>query len=106
MTQLIEEQPQSFSYTKLTERQKLEGSTLTQDQKLVIQNERAVIAEQLLGLEFDVANHLKFVQNQAYLQGQLATFKWLLDASVAAEAVLIELARQQQDQPSPDQQSF
>jgi hypothetical protein len=103
MSQIIEESPQSFVYTKLNERQKLEGTTLTQDQKLVIQNERATIAEQLLGLEFDATNTLKFVQEQAFLQGQLATFKWLLDASNAAEAVLIDLARTQDSQDSDQQ---
>lgn len=103
MSQLIPEKPQSFIYTELTDRQLAEGQTLTNEQKLVIQNQRAGIAEQLLGLEFDPINALKFAQEQAFLQGQLAVFKWLLDAAIAAESALIDLAR---DQQRPDQSIF
>lgn len=101
--QLIPESPQSFIFTNLTDQEKLEGQTLSQSQKFVIQNQRAVIAEQLLGLEFDTTNTTKFAQEQAFLQGQLVTFKWLLDASIAAEALLIELAQQQAQDQNPDQ---
>lgn len=106
--QLIPEQPQSFLYTPLTAQQQLEGQTLSYSQKLVVQNQRAVIAEQLLGLEFDTTNTTKFAQEQAFLQGQLVTFKWLLDASVAAEAALIDLASTsaEQDNQSPDQHTL
>lgn len=103
--QLIPEKPQSFSYLQLTDQQQAEGQILSTNQKFVIQNQRATIAEQLLGLEFDPTNVTKFAQEQAFLQGQLAVFKWLLDASVAAETALIELAvRQANPDFSPDQQ--
>lgn len=102
MPQLIPESPQSFIYTTLTDQQQLEGQTLSQNQKYTIQNQRATIAEQLLGLEFDTTNTTKFAQEQAFLQGQLAVFKWLLDASVAAESALIELAHRQSQEQNPD----
>jgi hypothetical protein len=104
MSQLIPESPQSFNYTQLTDQQFAEGSVLSMNQKLVLQNQRAAIAEQLLGLEFDTDNHLKFVQNQAFLQGQLAMLKWLLDASFAAESALVDLAKMQEQMQNPDQQ--
>lgn len=106
MNQLIPERPQSFNYIELTEQQQTEGQILSTNQKNVIQNQRAAIAEELLGLEFDPANQLKFVQQQSFLQGQLAVFKWLLDASTVAESVLVELAQRlaETQEQNPDQQ--
>jgi len=98
---LIPEHPQSFIYTPLTDQQQLEGQTLTTNQLLVIQNERAKIAEQLLGLEFIPSDPVKFAQEQAFLQGQLAMFKWIIDASNAAAQVLIDLARRDEQNPDP-----
>lgn len=107
MNNLIPEAPQSFVYTQLTDQQQLEGQTLSTNNKLVIQNERAKIAEQLLGLSFDPADTFKFVQEQAFLQGQLSMYKWILDAADAAEIAFLELAARlaEQDQQNPDQQS-
>lgn len=102
--QLVPEEPQSFKFQFLTERQKIEGSILTTDQEQVVQNERATIAEQLIGMQFDPVNPMQFGLDQAFLQGQLATFKWLLDASSAAKVALVELAKQLQEIQNPDQQ--
>lgn len=103
--QLVPEQPQSFNYSQLSEQEQLEGQVLSHNQKQVLQNQRAVIAEQLIGIEYDPVNPVKFAQDHAFLQGQMAVFKWLLDASLAAEAAILELARRQQEQNS-DQQSL
>lgn len=101
--QLVPEAPQSFTFTQLSERNKIEGSILSLTQEQVVQNERATIAEQLIGMQFDATNPMEFGLSQAFLQGQLATFKWLLDASKAAQTALLELANQQQQEQNPDQ---
>lgn len=79
----------SFSFYQLTVREELAGRILTGDQSHVLQNERSIIAEQLLGLTFEGNDPLEFAKQHAYLKGQLSIYTLILEQSQAAQAELI-----------------
>lgn len=83
----------TFSKFALSESDQVIGSTLTTLQKQFIQNQVCSIAEQRVALEVDPTNYASFIQQDAYLKGQLAAFKYLLDASTASEQAVLEAAR-------------
>ena len=53
-----------------------------------------MVATNVLNLEYDVQNPLKFAQDEAFLKGQIQVLTYLLDASDSAESMLSG-----QDQP-------
>ena len=79
------QRPNVFTTYELTEKESITGSFLNLDQKRVIQNQLAAVAEQILGLTFDPANPGTFIQDDAHLKGQMAAFKLLLLLSEDAE---------------------
>lgn len=79
----MNQQPTEFTSFILTEREQHEGRILSPVQVAVIQNERAVIATQILNLVFTPSDPDKFVQQDAYLKGQLAAYTAILLASEA-----------------------
>lgn len=79
----MEIQPGTFTKYSLTPEELLTGQKLSNLQIAVLKNKEAEIAECILNLEFDTADHLKFVQNDAYLKGQLSLIKFLLDSNEA-----------------------
>jgi len=79
--------PNSFTSFDLTEDELKEGQKLTALQKQVIQNSRASIAEGILALKMDPSNQLEFVQNEAYLKGQLESYMHILICSESAEDI-------------------
>jgi hypothetical protein len=76
----------TFTSYQLTDEEKVNGSMLTITQQQIIQTHIASIAEEKLALEFNVNDHLAFIQREAGLTGQMAALRWLLDVSEAAEA--------------------
>lgn len=84
----------SFSFIPLTQQEELRGQILNSDQKNILQNLRAGVAEQILNLVVDTTNINKFTQEDAYLKGQLQAFSYLIDCSdVAEQEVLSEAKR-------------
>lgn len=75
----------SFTTYELTEEEELHGTILTTAQEQVLQNKRAMIAEEKLALEFDPERPKDFIQQDAYKKGQLDLITYLLDASEAAK---------------------
>jgi hypothetical protein len=76
----------SFIKYNLTNQQILEGSTLNSHQLFLLQNDQAIIAEQKLRLVLDTNKDIyDFVQQEAYLRGQLDFIDFLKDR---AESVL------------------
>ena len=71
--------PNAFSTFELTEDEDKQGSILTITQQQVIQNKIAEAAQQQLNLVYDTKDPLKFVQEQAYLKGQLDFGQYLID---------------------------
>lgn len=74
-----------FTSWNLSEQELFSGSILNYLQKQVIQNDLARIAEQILTLRFDPNNQNQFVQDDAFLKGQLALLRHMLDRSAEAE---------------------
>lgn len=83
----------SFTSYSLTNKEELAGQILTIDQKNYIQNQRAQIAEQILAQVFTPDKPLEFVQQDAFLKGQLSVYTTLIDASDQCERELVDLSR-------------
>jgi hypothetical protein len=77
--------PTSFTAYQLNHQEQVEGSKFTITQKQVIQNHIADLAEQLLTLEPDTKDVLKFAQQQAHFKGGIASLKYLLAVCEAIE---------------------
>lgn len=83
----------TFSKYTLSESDTLIASTLTTLTSQFIQNQICSIAEAMIALDVDPNNYSAYVQQQAYLKGQMDGLKYLLDASIASEAAVLEAAR-------------
>lgn len=83
----------TFSKYALSESDQIIGSTLTTLQKHFVQNQVCTIAEQRVALEVDPNNYAAFIQQDAFLKGQLAAFKYMLDSSIASEEAVLAAAR-------------
>jgi hypothetical protein len=84
--------PNIFTSYELSERNVLEGSILNQFQKALIQNQLSEIAEQIMGLVFDTKDHAAFVQQDAFLKGQMSILRVLLLRSEESEKQLLSLS--------------
>jgi hypothetical protein len=84
----------TFSKYALSENDQIIGSTLTTLTKQFIQNQICNIAEQRIALVPDPNNYAEFIQQEAYLKGQMDSLKFLLDSSNASEQALLEAAKQ------------
>lgn len=79
----------SFISYNLTEDEALFGSILSMGQKQCIQNQISNLAEQRITLEYTPDAPMKFVQQDAALQGQIVALKYLIALSDNAEAALL-----------------
>lgn len=86
--------PNTFTTYEFTDRELLSGSVLTGEQKNVIQNELAQIAEQRLAIDYDPAKPLEFVQQEAFLKGQISILRVMLLRSDECE---LQLRHRQDD---------
>ena len=82
----------TFTHWNLSRTEILQGSVLSGQQKQVLQNELAQIAEQVVNLEFDPGNPVSFAQNDAHLKGQMSIIRFLLIRSDESEQQLKNLA--------------
>jgi hypothetical protein len=78
----------TFTSYEFTTREMLSGSILTTEQKNVIQNELASIAEQRLAIDYDPEHQLAFVQQEAFLKGQISILRVMLIRSDECEMQL------------------
>lgn len=69
----------SFLSYELTPSEIKEGSKFHLQQRAVIQNMIADIAEEKVTLKFDPTNPQQFIQREAELAGQIGILKYLLD---------------------------
>lgn len=72
--------PNTFSSFALSADEQKAGQTLTSLNVAVLQNQRSSIAEEKLALAFDPANPQAFMQQEAYLKGQLDILNYILAA--------------------------
>jgi hypothetical protein len=87
----------TFTHYELTTKEILAGSILTTDQKAVLQNELATIAESRLNIDFDALNPTKFAQDEAFLKGQMSILRVMLLRSDESEIQLRSLSNQPQN---------
>ena len=73
-----------FTVHQLADQEIVEGSKLTGLQTQCIQNQIAAIAENKIDLAFDVESPNSFIQQEAYLRGQLDALSYLLELSTTA----------------------
>ena len=78
----------TFTHWELTANEVLAGSILTTDQKNLLQNELAQIAEQKLAVVFDPKDPTKFAQDEAFLSGQMSILRVMLIRSDESELSL------------------
>ena len=86
--------PNTFTTYSLTQAEELAGGVLNLDQKQLIQNELAQTAQQILNLRYQPDKPLEFVQEEAFLKGQLAIYTLLLQRSDESEKHLFDIAKQ------------
>ncbi len=60
-----------------------------------VQTKRAAIAESKLALQIPTENFSQYIQDEAYLAGQLALLQWLLDESAASREEITKLQNPQ-----------
>ena len=78
--------PHSFNRYEMTEEESQRGSLLTLSNQAVIQNLIAEKAEAKLSLQVDTQNLNAFIQEEAYLKGQIEILQFLLNMSAYAES--------------------
>lgn len=84
--------PNTFTSFKWeTDEEEFGASILTIGNKQRIQNEIAIIAQQILNITFDPEHPMQFVQQDANLKGQLQSLQWLIDVSDAAQTALAHI---------------
>lgn len=84
-----------FSEYELTTDEARSGRTLNQMQQMVLQNQISEISKQILALEALPESYATFIQQDAYLKGQLAILQFLLDDSEAALAEMLDDSEEQ-----------
>lgn len=83
-----------FETYDMPEQEALSASILNQSNLQYLHNLRTAIAHQKLHLKFDVANPQAFIQEEAYLKGQLDMITTLIDASEFSSSQLTAAASQ------------
>lgn len=86
----------SFSQFSFSESEQLAATALSTETKQFIQTEYSKIAEQRLALNPDPNNYPAFIQEEAFLKGQMQFARWLLDCSAETEKILAAPAENQQ----------
>ena len=81
----------SFSRYTLTDEEEINGTLLSIEQIYVLQNQIADISEQILALEFNPQEPQQFMQNEAFLRGQLTFARFRLEASETIRSSLKEI---------------
>lgn len=74
-----------FSSFELSQQEQLAGTILTYEQKLVLQNQLAMISAEKLALTANPHSYTEFIQQEAYKAGQIAMIQYILDCSLASE---------------------
>jgi hypothetical protein len=98
-------QENAFTEYKLSQEEITQGTILSYQQKMVIQNLRSQAAQQLLGIRFDPLNPTEAALEHASLSGMMTAFATIIENSDNAVRLLAERAAQQaksqQDNDSP-----
>jgi hypothetical protein len=74
----------TFTTFELSDKEALQSAIFTTLQLQNLQNQLANAAESRLALEFDANNPSDFLQQEAFLKGQIELLKFLIDGSAMA----------------------
>ena len=74
----------TFSTFELSDKEAIQSAIFTTLQLQNLQNQLANAAESRLALNFDANNPSEFVQQEAFLKGQIELLKFLIDSSAMA----------------------
>lgn len=77
-------QPSQFCRYEMSEQELLQGSALTSLQACCIQNQISDLATRRLNLALDPKNPDEYVQQEAWIKGQIEALQYLLNTSEAA----------------------
>lgn len=80
----------TFTQFELSEHEQLAATLLSNEQKMFIQSQLALIAEQRIALVPDPNNYAAFIQTEAHLKGQMDAYKYLLDCSTSSEKAVVD----------------
>ncbi len=80
--------PHAFNKYEMTDEEASRGAILTLSNQAVIQNLIAEKAEAKLSLQLDPQNFNAYIQEEAYLKGQIEILQFLLNMSAYAENTL------------------
>lgn len=83
----------TFTSYQQTEEELLSAMSLSGEQKQFIQTQASRIAEERIALTPDPNNYAAFIQQEAYLKGQMEFARYLLDCSTDAEQRRLEAAQ-------------
>ena len=84
--------PHSFNRYQLTEQEELTGFILNQNNLVAFQNKLADICDNILNLEYDPNNPIKFAQDDAFLKGQKQLIEYLLDMHTESTRIMQQAA--------------
>lgn len=90
MSQII---ANTFTAYQQTEEELLSAMSLSGEQKQFIQTQASRIAEERIALTPNPTNYAEFIQQEAYLKGQMEFARYLLDCSTDAEQRRLEAAQ-------------
>ena len=85
-----------FSQFDLTPDEDIQAQLLSPETVMRLHNGMYHIATQRLNLDVNVSNVLEFAQQEAFLKGQLAVYRYLLDCNDQAREVLSKSITPQQ----------
>lgn len=96
--------PNAFASYQLSQSEEEAGQIFNLNQKMVLQNKLALIADEKINLLFDTNNPQLFIQREAELTGQMNIIKWLLDTSNAVEEDVAIRLRNSSETETPHNQ--
>jgi hypothetical protein len=85
--------PNTFSTYQLSAEETTAGFAFTQSSLEVLHNQRAMIAEQKLALTYDPSNAQHFLQQEAYLRGQIELISWMFEMAETTSRAQFEAAQ-------------
>ena len=80
--------PSLFLRYDLSDEEVIEGSKLTNLQKMCIQNQICTLAEEKSELEYSEEDKVRFLQLESYTKGKIHALEYLLQLSETAETPL------------------
>jgi hypothetical protein len=86
----------TFTSYQQTDSELIRAMTLSPEQQQFLQTQIAKIAEERIALTPDPVNYAAFIQQEAYLKGQIDFVKYLLDCHTDAINKIKEAAETQQ----------